>query len=109
MTLHELKPPPCADGDRVRVTNGSSGPWLKPLTKSAAEIEQEAAAWLVRVDAGATGDISNSLTTWLNESPRHRASFIRLSAAWQRADVLRRLAAPDAVPDQDLLRSGRLP
>ena len=77
--------------------------------RTAADIEQDAAAWLIRVDREKTQAISRDLATWLDANPRHRASFIRLSAAWQRADALRKLARPGAPCDPDLLQTGRLP
>jgi ferric-dicitrate binding protein FerR (iron transport regulator) len=74
-----------------------------PVNRTAEEIEQLAAEWLIRVDRERTPESSKALAAWLEEHARHRASFLRVSTAWRRADVLRRLADPAEAVDPDLL------
>jgi ferric-dicitrate binding protein FerR (iron transport regulator) len=76
------------------------------LSGTADRIEQEAAEWLVKVDRDGMPETSRALSAWLSMNPRHRAAFLRLSRAWRRADILRRLADPDEEPDPDLLAPG---
>lgn len=63
----------------------------------------------MRVDEDGTPDASRKLAAWLASNPRHRAAFLRVSTAWRRADVMRRLAQPDEEPDPDLLAPERPP
>lgn len=66
-------------------------------------IERMAAVWLVKSERRSDPESSRALATWLDENPRHRAAYLRVSAAWKRADVLKRLADPTRAPDPDLL------
>jgi transmembrane sensor len=70
---------------------------------SAKDIEEQAATWLIQLDAGATPAEWARLTQWLSESPRHRAAYLRLSKAWNDADALRKLRPLDCSVDPDLL------
>ncbi|HEY0859507.1 MAG TPA: DUF4880 domain-containing protein, partial [Pseudoxanthomonas sp.] len=58
------------------------------------QIEQQAADWLVRRDAGdwAPHD-QQALEAWLSASARHKVAFLRLEAAWAEAGRLQALAA----------------
>ena len=57
-------------------------------------IEQQAADWLVRRDAGDwTPHDQRALEAWLSESVRHKVAFLRLEAAWAEAARLQALAA----------------
>lgn len=57
-------------------------------------IEQQAADWLVRRDAGDwTPHAQRALEAWLSESVRHKVAFLRLEAAWAEAGRLQALAA----------------
>nr|WP_298153184.1 FecR domain-containing protein [uncultured Pseudoxanthomonas sp.] len=57
-------------------------------------IEQQAADWLVRRDAGDwTPHDQRALEAWLSESVRHKVAFLRLEAAWAEAGRLQALAA----------------
>ena len=78
-------------------------------TRSANDIEQEAAEWLVKVDQERTPESARALAAWLGAHPRHRAAFLRISTAWRRADVMRRLADPTEPVDIDLLAPERPP
>lgn len=61
----------------------------------AEEIEEQASLWLAREDRGLTPDGQDALEKWLAASSRHRVAYLRLKAAWQRAD---RLAALKRAP-----------
>jgi transmembrane sensor len=72
-------------------------------------VEEAAAQWLVRLDRELPPEELYAFENWCNESPRHRAAFLRLSTAWRRADALRRLAQSGAPADPDLLAPERPP
>ena len=55
----------------------------------AAEIEEQAAKWLIELDRQVTPEASAALDAWLVSHPRRRAAFLRLSIAWRRMDRLR--------------------
>ena len=58
------------------------------------QIEQQAADWLVRRDAGdwAPHD-QQALEAWLSASARHKVAFLRLESAWSEAGRLQAFAA----------------
>src|SRR5688572_33369562 len=61
---------------------------------SSIEIEEEAAIWLARRDApGWSRADDAALAEWLDASTAHRVAFVRLEAAWQRANRLQALSA----------------
>jgi transmembrane sensor len=66
---------------------------------SNASIDRTAAAWLARRDAGGwTPADQAALGAWLQEATAHRVAFLRLDAAWRRADRLKALGAGRADP-----------
>lgn len=68
------------------------------------ELEAKAAAWLVRREAPDFSPEEQALLdSWLVASPRHASAFLRLEAAWRRADRLNRLRPLDGRVDADLL------
>lgn len=69
----------------------------------AAEIEAQAALWIARCDAQASGYQSPELIAWLSADARHRAAYLRLSEAWHRSERLERLRPNDGLIDPDLL------
>jgi transmembrane sensor len=73
---------------------------------TASEIEAAAAEWLVRLDShdDAAGPPAEFIA-WCDRDPRHRAAYLRLEAAWRRADRLKSLRALDKPIDVDLLSS----
>ncbi len=73
----------------------------------ASDISDEAADWLIRVEAQSTPELWDDLQKWLDADPRHRAAFVRLRVAWHRADALKYLRPPDGVIDPELLSSER--
>jgi transmembrane sensor len=68
----------------------------------AEDIEAAAAAWFERREWSDWDAVSEeALKAWLSESTAHRVAFVRLEAAWERAERLRALAAgvpPGRVP-----------
>jgi transmembrane sensor len=51
---------------------------------SSREIEQVAAAWLARRDAGGwSARDQQQLDAWLDEAVAHQVAFLRLDAAWR--------------------------
>ncbi|MEP7245450.1 MAG: FecR domain-containing protein [Gammaproteobacteria bacterium] len=75
----------------------------EPPGGSANQIEEKAAEWVARIDLRGTPDEWAALDTWLAKNQRHRAAFLRLSAAWVRMNSLRGLAPLDGEADPDLL------
>lgn len=73
------------------------------MTKESDSIEEQAAQWLIRIDAGGSPDQWRKLDAWLAKSPRHRAEFLRLSTAWLRADQLRALRPLEGGIDLNVL------
>jgi transmembrane sensor len=67
---------------------------------SADEIEQVASEWLAREDRGLTAEERTLMEHWLEESCLHKVSYLRLKAAWQRADRLGALKRPPAARRQ---------
>jgi transmembrane sensor len=68
------------------------------------DFETQAAAWLVRREAPNFSAADKAeFHAWANADPRHRAAFVRLEAAWRRADRLRGLKPLDGTVDEDLL------
>src|SRR5262245_18168374 len=68
------------------------------------DFEAQAAAWLVRREVpNFSGAAQAEFEAWANADPRHRAVFVRLEAAWRRADRLRGLKPLDGTVDEDLL------
>lgn len=64
---------------------------------SADETEMTAAAWLGREDRGLTAEEQDALELWLDQSSLHKVAYLRLKAAWQRADRLAALKSPTPV------------
>ena len=73
-------------------------------------IEQAAAAWLARRDAGAwSAQDERTLQAWLGAGARHRVAWLRLESAWREAGRLQALAAgrPAGVPPRGSLYPAR--
>jgi len=57
--------------------------------RTRAEIEEQAAVWTWRLDAGALSDAdSQAYEAWLRQDPRHRRAMEELSKVWQALDGL---------------------
>jgi transmembrane sensor len=61
---------------------------------SADETELTAAAWLGREDRGLTAQERDALDLWLSQSSLNKVAYLRLKAAWRRADRLAALKSP---------------
>lgn len=75
----------------------------------AIDIEAQAAQWLAREDAGLTPAAEAARDAWLESEIANRVAYLRLQAAWARADrltVLRGAAAPGAKSGFPLSRRG---
>ncbi len=71
---------------------------------TAAEIQAQAAAWLVKRDGRSVSDAAQAeFESWLASDPRARAAYVRLDSAWKQADTLKRLRPLDGDVDPDLL------
>ena len=71
---------------------------------TSSDYEAQAAAWLVRREASDFSAAEQAeFEAWASADPRHRAAFVRLEAAWRRADRLRGLKPLDGSVDEDLL------
>jgi transmembrane sensor len=70
---------------------------------SAAAINEAAAIWLLRLEAGDSPQLQADFQKWLDAEPRHRAAFLRLRFAWNTSETLRRLRPPDGSVDEDLI------
>lgn len=70
------------------------------------QIEQEAATWLARRDAGDwSSDDAAALDAWLSQGTAHRVALLRLEAAWNESGRLKALGA--GVPQGELPQRGR--
>ena len=67
------------------------------------DIEEKAAEWLVRRDAHPEAE-QREFTAWLSADPRHRASYLRLAAAWSRTEHMRRIRPEGVNIDLNLLQ-----
>lgn len=72
----------------------------------AASIEAQAASWLVRRDRGLSATEQQAFEAWRDTSTRHRVEWLRLEAAWSKAD---RLAALKSDPVMTGRRSSDRP
>ena len=62
--------------------------------RRASDAEARAAAWIAREDAGACSPAqAEDLRAWLEADTANRVAYLRLRAAWERADRLRALSA----------------
>jgi len=68
------------------------------------QIESRASQWLAARDAGALSrEQSEDFERWIAADIRHRVSYLRLEATWNRTDQLRELQPLDRGVDPDLL------
>jgi transmembrane sensor len=71
---------------------------------TASDFEAQAATWLVRRESSDFSDQEKqAFDAWLQADARHQAAYVRLEAAWRRADRLNRLRPLDGAVDEDLL------
>lgn len=72
------------------------------------DIPDAAAQWLIRLEGQASAQIWAAFEGWMDGDPRHRAAFIRLRVAWNRADMLKSMRPLDGTIDADLLEATRI-
>src|ERR1700691_1104097 len=67
--------------------------------RTRAEIEEEAAAWIWRMESGsaATAD-PEGFDAWLRQDPRHRRALDELSKVWESLDALAEAPHAQALP-----------
>ncbi len=64
---------------------------------AAVHIEEMAAAWLARRDAGRWSDADqDALDAWIAEDMAHRVAYLRLESVWQGADRMAALGSAEA-------------
>src|SRR5262249_27297249 len=57
--------------------------------RTRAEIDEEAAVWVWRMDSGASGEAdAENLEAWLRQDPRHRRAYEELTKVWETLDEL---------------------
>jgi transmembrane sensor len=56
--------------------------------RTLAEVEEEAAVWVWRMDDGGGPELRAALEQWLRRDPRHRRAFEELGGVWQSLDTL---------------------
>ncbi len=61
---------------------------INDLPNSSDETEQEAAEWIVRLDAGLSKDEEAEYENWLSQDPARSAVIKKFGNAWSRFDVL---------------------
>lgn len=68
----------------------------------------EASLWVSKLDRGLTAEEKSELGEWLAESDRHRLILIKMGQAWDKAEVLSRLADlfPEPLEHRSALRWG---
>ncbi len=78
--------------------------------KAKEQIEHDASAWLAKFDAhGTSPEHDEAFNRWLEADIRHRVAYLRLEAAWRRAERLKELKPLDGGVDPDLLAAARPP
>jgi len=71
---------------------------------TASDFEAQAATWLVRRESSDFSEQEKqAFDAWLQADARHQAAYVRLEAAWRRADRLNKLRPLDGAVDEDLL------
>jgi len=61
-------------------------------------IQEDAAAWLSRIDRGLTDTERTGLDSWLQSDQRHIAAFLELAKAWDKLEDLGALSGLVELP-----------
>ncbi len=69
----------------------------------ALDIESQAAAWLVRLEADRSEEVRAQFESWLAGDPHHRVAYLRLEKGWRRADRLKNLKPLDGAVNENVL------
>ena len=72
-------------------------------TQDAPHTENQAAAWLVRLDADSSAENVKHWQDWLKQDVRRRAAFVRLEEGWRQMDCLRSLKPLDGAVNPNVL------
>jgi hypothetical protein len=72
-------------------------------TRDATHTENQAAAWLVRLDADSSAENVKHWQDWMKEDARRRAAFVRLAEGWRQTDCLRSLKPLDGAVNPNVL------
>jgi len=81
---------------------------MNEANHNAEAIEADAAQWLAREDGdGWHADLQAERDAWLRDNVRHRVAYLRLRAAWQRADAVAGQAIERPAPSRPLARFSR--
>lgn len=73
--------------------------------KAAADIEREAAEWLVRRDRGEFSAERTDFESWLAADSRHRAAYLNLEQTWRQSEGLKAWRPADGTLDPAVLKS----
>ena len=65
--------------------------------------ENQAAAWLVRLDADSSAENVKHWLDWMKVDVRRRAAFVRLEEGWRQTDCLRSLKPLDGAVNPNVL------
>ena len=71
--------------------------------QDALHTENQAAAWLVRLDADSSAENVKHWQDWMKVDVRRRAAFVRLEEGWRQTDCLRSLKPLDGAVNPNLL------
>ena len=72
-------------------------------TQDAPHTENQAAAWLIRLDADSSAENVKHWQDWMKVDVRRRAAFVRLEEGWQQTDCLRSLKPLDGAVNPNVL------
>ena len=70
---------------------------------SANQAENQAAAWLVRLDADNSAETMRHWHAWMKQDVRRRAAFVRLERSWRQTDCLKSLKPLDGTVNPNVL------
>jgi len=72
-------------------------------TQDVPHTENQAAAWLVRLDADSSAENVKHWLDWMKVDVRRRAAFVRLEEGWRQTDCLRSLKPLDGAVNPNVL------
>ena len=72
-------------------------------TLDAPNTENQAAAWLVRLDADSSAENVKHWHAWMKQDVRRRAAFVRLERSWRQTDCLKSLKPLDGAVNPNVL------
>lgn len=67
------------------------------------QAENQAAAWLVRLDADNSAETVEHWQAWMKDDARRRAAFVRLEQGWRQTDCLKSLKPLDGTVNPNVL------